>query len=199
MIKKITACSAPDPSGTEEKKKTPLSDKKRFADHLTRNLALSGMLILAVAAVRGAGLPNGQTVQAAVRQLTDPSWDESLGKITARTAPCFGAVTHAWSEGEPYVGYSAVDRNVFAAADGQVMSLAHGVEEEYVIRIRHENGLETLYYGLAEALVREGDPVTDQTCLGYALSPDGVFIEVMRSGRADDPTGLLLPRSGDRP
>ena len=187
---------------------------QRFGEKLTRNLALAGMLVLTIAAVHNAELPSGQTLLTVVQEMIDPSWDESLGKIrfvgnwfpetvavffestpqTELTAPCFGSVSHAWSEDEPYVGYASSDQNVYAAADGQVMSVAHGLNEEKVVRVRHDDGLETLYYNLASVSVREGDEVTASTCLGQRLPYEEALIEVRRAGRAIDPSQLLSPR-----
>ncbi len=190
------------------------SHKKRFGEKLARNLALAAMLVLTVAAVHNAELPSGQTLLAAVQEMIDPNWDESLGKIRfvgnwfpetvavffesdpqmELTAPCFGSVSHAWSDDEPYVGYASSDRNVYAAADGQVMSVAHGMNEERIVRVRHDDGLETLYYNLSSVSVREGDAVTASTCLGQRLPYEEALIEVRRAGRAIDPSALLAPR-----
>ena len=192
--------------------------EQRFGERLARNLALSGMLVLAVAAAHDAKLPQGETVLTAVREMIDPSWEEPLGKIrfvggwlpesvavffespvqASLTAPCFGAVLHPWTEAEPYLGYQCRDGEVYAAAAGQVMSVAHGLEEERVVRVRHDDGLETLYYNLATVLVREGDEVGANTCLGR--TPDGAeaLMEVRRAGRAIDPGALLSPREAQK-
>ena len=80
MIKKISDMSdAPSPA---EKKEEiiylPPSDQPRFADRLARNVALAGMLILAVTAVRNAKLPTGQTVLTSVQAMIEENWDESI-------------------------------------------------------------------------------------------------------------------------
>ncbi len=222
MIKKISDMSnAPSPA---EKKEEiiylPPSDQPRFADRLARNVALAGMLILAVTAVRNAKLPTGQTVLTYVQAMIEDNWDESIGKISfvsnllpetvavffdtsaapALTVPCLGAsLTHAWSEGEPYLGYTAEDQRVYAALEGQVMSVAHGPGEEKILRIRHDNGLETLYYNLASLRVEEGEQVTKDTCLGEKLPASQAVVEVRRAGRAIDPTALFSPRGEKTP
>ena len=187
-----------------------------WSEKLARNLALAGMLVLTVTAVRNARLPSGATVLTAVQEMVDTDWDDHLGKISFVSnlipetvavffespleaewiAPCFGEVDHPWSQAEPYVGYTAGDRRVFAIASGQVMSLAHGPEEELILRVRQEGGIEALYYNLASVNVSEGDTVSEKTCLGEAL-PDGALIEVRRAGRAIDPTAALSPRGED--
>ena len=79
------------------------------------------------------------------------------------------------------------------------MSVAHGLEEERVVRVRHENGLESLYYNLGSVSVREGDEVTAQSCLGTALAGQQALVEVRRAGRAIDPTAMLSLRGEERP
>ena len=204
----------------EEKEESAFSSvkafKKNWGEKLARNMALSGMLVLTLTAVRNAKLPSGETVLTAVKQLVDAGWDEQVGKISFVStllpesvavffqtepqgdylAPCFGALQHAWTEQEPYLGYLAPDDRVYAIAPGQVMSLSHGEDEKKVLRIRQEDGLETLYYNLAASAVQEGDRVTASTCLGTAL-PQGVMIEVRQAGRAIDPTSSLSPRGED--
>ena len=190
------------------------SEKPRWGEHLARNLALAGMLVITIAAMRNAELPTGATVLTAVQQMIDGEWDDHLGKISfvgrflpetvavffesapnaELTAPCFGSLTHAWTEQEPYLGYQGEDSRVFALAAGQVMSIYHGSDEEYILRVRHDDGLETMYYALASAAVSEGDAVSVSTCLGRA-QPGGAVIEVRRAGRAIDPTGLMTDRA----
>ncbi|MBR0408174.1 MAG: M23 family metallopeptidase [Clostridia bacterium] len=170
-------------------------------------------------AVRNAELPTGKTVLTAVQEMIGADWDQSLGKISFvsnllpesmavffetdlqanLTAPCFGGVVHAWSQEEPYLGYSAANGNVYAVSDGQVMSVAHGLEEERIIRVRHDDGLESMYYNLASVNVREGDSVSAQTCLGTALPGKQALLEIRRAGRAVDPAPWLSPREEARP
>ncbi|MBR3017508.1 MAG: M23 family metallopeptidase [Clostridia bacterium] len=203
---------------TEEKKSGIVyrqeADKTRWGEKLARNFAFAGILTLAVVTVRNAQLPTGKTVLTAVQEIIDADWDKSLGTISfvsnllpesmavffetdmqaILTAPCMGNIAHAWSEEEPYIGYSTVNGRVYAVSDGQVMSVAHGLEEERVVRVRHENGLESMYYNLASVNVREGDEVTAQTCLGTVLPEKQALLEVRRAGRAVDPASWLTPR-----
>ena len=217
MIKKIHVNADGEPTETANGRNPdaiPGVPRCRWGRHLTRNLALAGMLLLTVTAVRSAHLPTGETVLTAVQSLIDGPWDDRLGKISfvstlfpeavsvffespteeALVSPCFGRISHPWRSDEPYIGYAADDSRVFAVAPGQVMSVAHGNGEELVVRVRQEDGLETLYYGLVSLAVREGDIVTGQTCLGRALPSREILIEVRRSGLPIDPTPLLSPR-----
>lgn len=178
--------------------------KPRFSERLARNMALAGMIVLTVTAMRNAELPSGDTVLTAVRQIVETDWGEGLGKIRfvtnllpettavffsdpldcALTAPCFGESTHPWSESEPYLAYRPENQLVYAAADGEVMSIAHGPEEERILRIRHTDSIETMYYNLSEIRVREGDQVTPSTCLGTVQKGKEAVFEVRRAGSA---------------
>ncbi len=215
MIKRIETDSTKAQREQPEISSLP-PDSPRWGERLVRNLALAGMLVITIAAVRNAELPNGKTVLTAIQEMIEGDWDGQLGKINfvgrflpetvavffestpdaELTAPCFGSLTHGWTEREPYLGYEGDDTRVFAAAAGQVMSVSHGPDEEYILRVRHDDGLESLYFNLASTAVVEGDRVTTATCLGKSL-PGGCFIEVRRAGRAIDPTGLISPRKGN--
>ena len=218
MIKRV-AGTAPEKQPEQPEITYLPSDRPRWGERLARNVALAGLLMVTVAAMRNAELPSGGTVLTAVRQMIDGEWDGgALGKISfvgsflpetvavffesapdaALTAPCFGSLSHAWTAEEPYLGYASQDKRVYAVAPGQVMSVYHGPEEEYILRVRHDDGLETMYYALASIFVSEGDAVSASTCLGQAL-PEGVVIEVRRAGRAIDPTDLIADRAGSAP
>ena len=106
-----------------------------------------------------------------------------------------GRVSHAWSSQEPYIGYSAPgDEMVYAFAAGQVMSIAHGQDEELIVRLRHESGMETLYYNLADVLTQEGDSVSSSTCLGHVIRGSQALLEVRMAGRSMNPSAWLFPR-----
>lgn len=217
MIKRV-AGTAPEKQPEQPGITYLPSDRPRWGERLARNVALAGLLMVTVAAMRNAELPSGNTVLTAVRQMVDGEWDGHLGKISfvgrflpetvavffesapdaELTAPCFGSLSHAWTAEEPYLGYDGQDKRVFAVAAGQVMSVYHGPEEEYILRVRHDDGLESMYYALASVAVSEGDVVTSGTCLGQAL-PEEVVIEVRRAGRAIDPTDLMTERAGTAP
>ena len=217
MIKHMEGASSSDKREQPEITYLP-PDRPRWGERLARNTALAAMLLITVTAMRNAELPSGETVLTAVRQMADGEWDGHLGKISfvsrflpetvavffesapnaELTAPCFGSITHPWTEWEPYLTYRGEDRRVFALAAGQVMSVSPGPDDKTILRVRHDDGLETIYYDLTSAAAAEGDLVLPGTCLGET-APGGVSIEVRRAGRAIDPTGLIRPRDGSAP
>lgn len=92
--------------------------------------------------------------------------------------------------------YGAV---VSACADGTVTALETNAELGLCVRVKHEDGYESLYAGLAEApYARVGDPVRKGQAIGHA--GDGVLDEsgahlhwaVWKDGAAIDPLSLLI-------
>lgn len=220
MIKRMMEDTETRQNKTESKEPLlhylPEKQPYSWRERLSRNLALSGMLVLTIVAVRNAQLPSGETVLTGVQNIIDQSWGDGLGKISfvsrffpesmavffegdaagLLTAPCSGSLSHAWNAGEPYLGYeSAGDGRIYAPLSGQVMSLAHGNDEEKIVRIRGQDGLEVICYALREIYVREGDQVTEKSCIGCGDARGQVLIEVKRNGLPIDPSGMMAPRS----
>ena len=213
MIKPVNPKQTEKHSGKNEKTDVPKSGGP-WREKLARNLALTGLLALTIVTIKNQSLPSESAVWTAMQEIIDPNWDAQLGKISfvsslfpetvsvfwdsgiraELTAPCFGSLTHPWTEQEPYLCYQSLDQKVYAIAPGQVMSVSNGIDAERVLRIRQDDGLETLYYELGSAAVREGDHVSADTYLGSALPNKAVTIEVRRAGRAIDPTESMLPR-----
>lgn len=193
----------------------PEKPKFSWRERLARNLALSGMLVLTIVAVKDARLPSGKTILTGVQQMVDQNWDDNLGKISfvsnllpesvavffesdfapALIAPCFGQLSHSWQENEPYLGYqNGKDGMVYALASGQVMSIANGNAEEKIIRIRHDAGYEAVFYQLREVSVKEGDLVTENSCIAQTDPGAEFYVEVRKNGLPIDSGHMILPR-----
>ena len=187
------------------------SGKTHFAERLTRNVAIAAAVLLCAVAIRNGALPQAQDVFSAVQQSVNMNLDETLGKLTfvsnllpesalvflnsnetiQVTAPVHGEIVHAWREAEPYVALLGVSSDVRAASGGQIMNVAHGDAEERIVRIRHDNGLETMYYNLEESYVAEGDKVFEGDIIGHTADKQPVYFELRRNGRSIDPTSLM--------
>ncbi len=201
------------PKEPEKKKRlewvTP--QKKSFVESLTRNVAVAAALLLFVVAVRNAAAPQTQDVFTAIQDSVNMNLDETLGKLSfvsnllpesalvfwnnedavQVTAPVHGDIVHTFTEEEPYVGLLGVSNDVRAAADGEVMNIAHGDGEERVVRVRHEDGLETIYGNLSQCYVAEGDQVYEGDIIGETADKQPVYFEVRKSGRSVDPVPLM--------
>lgn len=183
------------------------------ADKLLRNLAVTGAMLLTVVAVKNLGTPESQSVFAALQASAGMEWDESIGKLSfvngllpesiqavwseeadiTVLAPVQGETVHVWSEKEPYVLINGNTADVRAAENGEVMSIAHGLEEERILRVRHDNGTEALYGNLAECYAQEGDRVYAGDVIAKVLEGKALAFELRVDGRSVDPTGKMLP------
>lgn len=207
MIKKIHE----DVVTENQNEMIKLPSKPPAGFYLTRNLALAGLLLLSITSIRNASLPSGNTILTSVQNIIDADWDSDLGKISFVSnlfpetvsvffesspdvpliQPCFGQLIHAWSKQEPYLGYQSLDHKVYAVASGEIMSIAHGIGEEIILRVRQADGMETLYYNLKNVSVQEGDQVTVSTVLGEVSAADQAVIEVRKNGLTIDPTQMM--------
>lgn len=177
---------------------------------LTRNTAFLMLLLVCLASIHNQHLPDGRTVLTAVQSTVDQEWDESLGKITfvdnmmpetlavffqteelyALSLPCTGTLVHSWETHAPYVSFDAKG-SVSAIADGEVMSISHDSADQLSLRIRHEKGLESIYYHLAATSLREGDQVTAGHVVGTLQNDHHLVLDVRRNGLSIDPTAYF--------
>ena len=182
-----------------------------FFDRLVRNIAVAACLLLLVTALGSVREEPLQSVFSSLQSNVNIEWDESLGKLSfvnsllpqelrtvwseqtdaALLTPLQGQVAHAWSRQEPYLGILGTVREVRAALDGEVMSIAHGTDEELILRLRHDDGLETLYGNLAACHVEEGDLIGAGEVIADLLPNAALAFDLRQGGRSIDPTGLL--------
>ena len=179
-------------------------------DTLIRNLAVAGGLALVLIAVRNSASPQAQSVFSALQEGAGMQWDESVGKLSFVNAllpkeiqevwseswpieavtPVDGEVIQAWTQNKPYLLISSKSGAVCAAADGEVMSVAHGMDEERIVRIRHD-GYESVYGNLQYSLVEVGDTVCAGEQIGTLLSDQPLAFEMRQSGMPVDPAPYL--------
>lgn len=176
-------------------------------DQLGRNLIVTGCLFLMVLAVRNTAQPQAQSVFSALKASAGMEWDESIGKLSfvnavlppsvqavwsqendiAVFSPIRGDVVHAWSRQEPYVMIQSKVLDVRAAADGEVMSVAHGLDEERIVRIRHDDESESMYGNLAKCHLDAGDRVYAGDVFATLLEGKPLAFELRIDGRSVDP------------
>jgi len=182
-------------------------------DHLVRNMAVVGALVLVLIAVRNSSMPEAQSVFGVLQQTAGMQWDESVGKLSfvnsllpeavqevwnetqapALYMPASGDVIHAWSRSEPYLLIRGEEQEVLAAEAGEVMNIAHGLGEERILRIRHNDHTETFYGNLSSCLVEVGDHVEPGTVIGSLLKDMPLAFEVRVDGRSVEPAMSALP------
>lgn len=174
-------------------------------------MAVVGCLALVLLAINHSGTEENVSVFSALKSEMTAGWDEDVGKLSfvsdllpqeiravwnpspaiAVTAPVNGQITHAWSAKEPYVEMACSVMDVRASGDGEVMSVAHGLAEERIVRIRHSDGSETLYGNLQTAYVDAGSLVQSGDIIGTLLPQKPLAFELRVDGRSVDPAPCM--------
>ena len=196
-------------------KEAKADTRKIIGEKLTRNVAIATLLLLTVIGLRESG-PEGKNILQTIQNTVESQWDQNVGKLTyvsntladsiqvfgrslsandRLVSPVSAAAVQAWSNEMPYLLYENAG-NVFAAASGEVVRIAHDNNSEYIVRLAHANGLNSIYYGLSSCFVQEGDPVQAETLLGES-GPAFAF-EVQKNGKAIDCSDLLTDREAAR-
>lgn len=184
-------------------------------ENLGKNLAVVGCLALVILAINHGGSEENVSVFSALQSDMAATWDEDVGKLSfvsdllppeirevwnptpavSVMAPVNGSVVHAWSAQEPYLEMECSVSDIRAAGDGEVMSVAHGLEEERIIRIRHTDGTETLYGNLQTAFVEAGSVVQQGEIIGALLPDKPLAFELRLNGRSIDPVPCMTELS----
>ena len=182
-----------------------------FGERMLRNTAVCIALLLCVLAVQGLDYPIAQTVSAELHNWVTMDLDENLGSLkfvqnllpdaalvfwhigdsNAYAHPVFNtSISHAWAETEPWLVYSLEKQTeVAASAPGEVMSIASYDDQTVTVRLRHSDGLETVYGNLTHCKVQEGDWVEASDILGESES---VYFEIRSEGRSINPAPLMV-------
>lgn len=180
-------------------------------ENLSRNLALVGCLALVVLALQQTGSEKSVSVFSTLRDEMTATWDQDVGKLSfvsdllpaeiqavwnpaagiAVQTPVNGQVVHTWSVQEPYLEMSTTVTDVRSAGDGEVMSIAHGLDEERIIRIRHTDGSEALYGNLQSAHVEVGSVVESGEIIASLLPNKPLAFELRVNGQSVDPVPCM--------
>lgn len=188
-------------------------DERPTTDHFFRNLTVAATMVLCVVTLRtGAIPPLDHTTDAVLTAATDQSLlDEQLGKLSfvnalfpeavlvfgeqqpssARIPIDAEAVTHAWSEEEPYTCWRSNDSQIVAASEGEVTGIFHGYEDELIVEVSDASNLTWLYGNLSELAVSLGDQLKPGDPIGHILSGEDLALEVRCNGRSFDPQSIF--------
>ena len=79
--------------------------------------------------------------------------------------------------------------SVYAIAAGTVAAVSPLSEGRFGLLIDHGSGVESLYAGLSEAVVRQGDPVSRGQKLGTGT--ENLYFEYRENGDSIDPSERL--------
>ncbi len=184
-------------------------------ERLTRNLAAVGCLALVLIAAQRMLQEPDVSVFSALKSEMTAEWDEDIGKLSFVSEllppeiravwnpsagvnilqPVMGEVVHAWSQSEPYLEFASNVTDVRAVSQGEVMSIAHGLGEERIIRIRHTDGSESLYGNLETTYVECGTAVDAGDIIGSLIKHKPLAFELRIDGRSIDPVPCMAELS----
>lgn len=102
--------------------------------------------------------------------------------------PAQATASHDWSQEEPWLEY-ACSGEISACMDGEIVTVVKNREDEYTIRMLHDNGYESIYSGLNTVLVTEGGYACAAEALGTANG--SAAFELRRDGLS------ILPAFGE--
>lgn len=181
-------------------------------DQLARNVAVLAAIVLVLTALARAneGTP-AKAVFSALQDSVSMEWDESLGKLTfvdnllpeavrevwsereavSLCLPLQGELVSAFSHSKPYIEILSASDEVHAALSGEMMAVAHGPDEELIVRVRHDNGMESIYGNLRQCFFSEGDQINEGDVIGQTVDGGALSFELRRAGIPIDPTGLF--------
>ncbi len=123
-------------------------------------------------------------------------WEGTADPPTEFSRPISdGTVAVAYSEKVSGILLAGADADVYAAADGEVISVTKGRDGDFILRLKHSGGIETLYGFLQGVKVAAGDRVSAGQNVGLAMPTDkGVqlYFQASRDGKVFDPVPLLV-------
>jgi murein DD-endopeptidase MepM/ murein hydrolase activator NlpD len=184
----------------------------RFGERMLRNTAVCVAILLCALAIKTVDAPIARTVSSELRDWVTMDLDESLGSLkfvqnllpdaalvfwhigTQQTfsPPSQAALSHSWNENEPYLAYASSTQNpVYASAAGEVTAITYLDDSTITVRLRHEDGMETVYGNLASCTIREGDLVAISDVIGAS---DTLYFEIRDEGRSMNPAPLMAAR-----
>lgn len=140
-------------------------------------------IFAAVSLCMGAGaymlMPDSHEARHVMSHLTAGfEYDESLGRLqfvsnilpesamvfmtssreTELQQPAAALEIHSWSKEEPWIEY-ACNGSVSACDNGEVITVVKNRQNEYTVRILHDNGYESIYSGLNTLNIQELDAI----------------------------------------
>ena len=187
-------------------KKTPHRRRLKWDKRLLRRSVPLAAAFLCIGAAAVTTALFGDDVQAVMSHVTAGfEYDETLGRLQfvsnilpesamvfltggdevqtcAAILPTETTLLHAWSQDEPWMEYEG-DGEISSCMAGEVMNTVKNRQNEYTVRILHQDGYESVYSGLSNVCVQEGQSVASGTAIGtmagvaaFELRKDGLSV-----------------------
>lgn len=153
---------------------------------------LSGVVTMEVDVGRDLG--RLQFVKNIVPESVLTFWEATAEEPKGLVVPFQGTVSIGFSADQPGIVYTGQSDRVVSAADGTVDSVREAEDGGYVVKIRHDGGLDTVYALLRGVKVAPGDQVTAGQDIALALEGSAgyyLYFQALRAGTATDPAELF--------
>lgn len=204
--------------GIERAKQSGANPKQglTMGEKLLRNGAIACALLLSVMALQNLDQPWSQQATEGIKRVVSMKidLDETLGKLnfvrnlvpetalvfwnaSARDileTPVAGDLVHPYDDQQPWLEYScAASQQVYAAAAGEVNTVGQGAQGDWIVSLTHEDGSETVYAYLGQAIVKKGQSVPAGGQLGITgpQQQSRLYFELRVDGAPSDPTSRM--------
>jgi len=172
----------------EKRTWTPVRKTKGISKRLLRNTGIFAAVSLCIGTGVYLSLRHEQGTQSVMSHLTAGfEYDDSLGRLqfvsnilpesamvflssgesAAFSVPTDASQTHVWSSEEPWIEYACIG-DVFSCDDGEIMTVIKNRQDEYTVRVLHEDGYESIYSGLNAVNIKESDRIEAGQQIGTA-------------------------------
>lgn len=167
---------------------TPVKRKKRINKRLLRKTSILAAVCLCLGTGTLLAMRNPEGAQSVMSHVTAGfEYDDTLGRLQfvsnilpesamvfltssdaqEMSAPASAQISHAWTEAEPWLEYACIG-DVCACQDGEIVTIVKNRQNEYTVRVLHENGYESIYSGLSNVHMSEQDTVSCGQQIGTA-------------------------------
>ncbi|MEG0934005.1 MAG: M23 family metallopeptidase [Clostridia bacterium] len=205
------------PRSVRARTKPPrVRSNRTTGEKLLRNTAIACTLLMCVMAMSKLDTPWSkqvtQTIASAVTMRVD--LDDTLGKLNfvrdwmpdtalvfwnmgagdALARPVSGALTHAYTDAQPWLEYQVRgEQPVYAAADGTVAALSENDKGEWTMLIDHEGGEQTVYAYMGKAIAATGQALERGAQIGVTQNQEAarLYFEMRAGGVPVDPSARM--------
>jgi len=164
----------------------PEKRTKRIPKRLLRVTGIFAAVSLCIGTGTYMLMQNTENTQSVMSHLTAGfEYDDSLGRLqfvsnilpesamvflsSEQTKEMFQPTAsqeiHTWSSEEPWIEYACIG-SVSACDSGEVVTVVKNRQDEYTVRILHENGYESVYSGLNSVNIKELDAIDAGQTIG---------------------------------
>lgn len=114
-------------------------------------------------------------------------WSATADAPKTLVPPMDGEVVVNYTPDQPGILIRGEGQQVSCAADGEVVSVREGQEGDFILRIRHDGGVETLYGFLQGVKIAPGDRVYAGQDVGIAMPSSGEYQVYFQAFSQDEP------------